>query len=44
MKRSSKTGLRRVELGRVSTSTRGGVYGTIEPAGLFQPGIELEGR
>ena len=35
---------RRVELGRVSTSTRGGVYGTIEPVGLFQPAIGLEDR
>lgn len=32
---------RRVELGRVSTSTQGGVYGTIETAGLFRPSIEL---
>ncbi len=33
---------RRVELGRVSTSTQGGVYGTIEPAGLFRTAIQLE--
>ena len=44
MKRSSKTGLRHVELGRVSTSTCGGVYGTIETAGLFRPVIQLEDR
>lgn len=32
---------RRIELGRVSTSTRGGPYGAIETVGLFRTGIEL---
>ncbi|HYC95830.1 MAG TPA: hypothetical protein VEB39_09065 [Sphingomicrobium sp.] len=32
---------RRVELGRVSTSTKGGPYGAIEQVGLFRTGIEL---
>lgn len=35
---------RRIALGRVSTSTRGGVYGTIEPVGLFRQAIELGDR
>jgi hypothetical protein len=41
MKNGRKIDPRRIQLGRVSTSTRGGVYGTIEKAGLLQTAIQL---
>ena len=44
MKRSSKADLRRIDLGSVSTSTRGGVSGTLEDIGLFRPAIQVEDR
>lgn len=43
MNNDSKFG-RRVELGRISKSTRGSVYGTLEEIGLFRPAIQLEDR
>ena len=41
MSKHDKTAARRVTLGRVSLSTRGGVKGTIEAFGLYTPGFQL---
>lgn len=41
MNKSKQSNVRRVVLGQVSRDTQGGVYGTIEGAGLRETGIQL---
>lgn len=41
MKNSKKPSDRRIVLGTVSRATEGGVFGTIEGAGLRETGIQL---